>query len=235
MFTPEFRSWYANVVNALSTNITNIYLCTLLDEARKALQNIHVTENKCVSKTESHRLFFVMSRRVRTFSSASLSNPTCIAGQKVQIQAASQESMQSVQHSVKHIPEGFPELGLQGGHFLFLPLKWPADFSRILSHLVFNHSQFLLGLLTKPLSYLSMFDIKIKKGINLCSDLCALFLLEGDAASFVSNFKARYYAAFKHMAFIQLIIVHYLLSSMFRNLIPGLLIPPKTQIRKSEE
>jgi len=80
-----------------------------------------------------------------------------------------------------------------------------------------------------------MFDIKIKKGINLCSDLSALFLLERDAASFVSNFKERHYAAFKHMAFIQLIIVHYLLSSMFRNLIPGLLIPPKTQIRKSEE
>lgn len=80
-----------------------------------------------------------------------------------------------------------------------------------------------------------MFDIKIKKGINLCSDLSALFLLERDAASFASNFKARYYVAFKHMAFIQLIIEHYLLSSMFRNLIPGLLIPPKAQIRKSEE
>lgn len=100
---------------------------------------------------------------------------------------------------------------------------------------MFNHSRFLLSLLTKPLSYLSMFDIKIKKGTNLCSDLSALFLLERDAASFVSNFKARYYAAFKHMAFIQLIIVHNLLSSMFGNLIPGLLIPPKTQIRKSEE
>lgn len=37
------------------------------------------------------------------------------------------------------------------------------------------------------------------------------------------------------MAFIQLIIVHYLVSSMFRNLIPGLLVRPKTQIRKPEE
>lgn len=175
-----------------------------------------------------------MSRRKRTFSSSSCSRSTCIAGQKVQIPAASQESTQSVLHSMKLIPGGFPKSGPWGGHFLFLPLKWPADFSRILSHPMFNHSHFLLSLLTEPLSYLSMFDIKIKKGINLCSDLSALFLLEGDAASFVSNFKARYYAAFKHMAFIQLIIVHYLLSSMFRNLIPGLLSPQKTQIRKSE-
>lgn len=169
-----------------------------------------------------------MSRKERTFSSASLSSSTCIAGQKVQIQAASQENMQGVLHSMELIPESFTQSEPQGGPFLFLPLKWPADFSRILCHLMFNHSHFLLSLLTKPLSYLSMFDIKIKKGINLCSDLSALFLLEGDAASFVSNFKARYYEAFKHMAFIQLIIVHYLLSSMFRNLIPGLLIPPKS-------
>lgn len=191
-------------------------------------------ESRCVSKSYRFILFWA-EQKGKHFPQQALAVPLAWQDKRCRSQLHPRHTTQGVLHSKTLIPEGFPKSGPGGGRFLVLPLERPADFSGILSHLVFQHSHFLLSLLTKPLSYLSMFDIKIKKGINLCSDLSALFLLEGDAASFVSNFKARYYAVFKHMAFIQLIIVHYLLSSMVRNLIPGLLIPQKTQIRKSEE
>lgn len=152
MLTPEIRSCYINFVDSLSTSRRvhismyppYVYLCTLLDKGRRALQNIPIIENRRVSKTDTQiLLLFLWAGGKENFLQQTSAVPLASQGKRCRFKLHPRKAFRGC--CIPWILEDVPESGPRGGSFLFLPLKWPADFSRILSYLMFNHSHFLLS------------------------------------------------------------------------------------------